>query len=328
MSDNRTNDILLDLKKNFLDDRKDLQDKIVEVETQIRQCNDFIESLNKKDDNDYNMFSPRSASRVYKDQVYEKKLEIEKLEEELRTYYKKLGNITKKIDSINELQPDELEDLSEKKTREKNDTRMLYLQMQEDDRQRIAAGLHDSVLQNLSLLMHNLELAEKFIDYDAVRAKLELESNRKLLKGTIDDIRNTIFDLRPMQFDDFGFKQTLQNQLDGYRNRTNMEISYQIDDIDDKDNLILLSIFRIIQELVVNSIKHSNGKKVEVKVLDRGTSIYVEVADDGQGISLDDLEKQNHFGMKILKERVRMLGGVFSIQNVSVGSKVTIELSS
>lgn len=328
MSDNRTNDILLDLKKNFLDDRKDLQDKIVEVETQIRQCNDFIESLNKKDDNDYNMFSPRSASRVYKDQVYEKKLEIEKLEEELRTYYKKLGNITKKIDSINELKPDELEDLSEKKVREKNDTRMLYIQMQEDDRQRIAAGLHDSVLQNLSLLMHNLELAEKFIDYDAVRAKLELESNRKLVKGTIDDIRNTIFDLRPMQFDDFGFKRTLENQLDGYRNRTNMEISYHIGDIDDKDNLILLSIFRIIQELVVNSIKHSNGKKIEVKVLDRGTSIYVEVTDDGQGISLDDLEKENHFGMKILKERVSMLGGVFSIQNVPVGSKVTIELSS
>ena len=107
-----------------------------------------------------------------------------------------------------------------------------------------------------------------------------------------------------------------------------MEISYHIDDIDDKDNLILLSIFRIIQELVVNSIKHSNGKKVEVKVLDRGTSIYVEVTDDGQGISLDDLEKENHFGMKILKERVSMLGGVFSIQNVPVGSKVTIELSS
>ena len=328
MSDNRTNDILLDLKKNFLDDRKDLQDKIVEVETQIRQCNDFIESLNKKDDSDYNMFSPRSASRVYKDQVYEKKIEIEQLEEQLRVYYKKLGNITKKIDSINELNPDELDDLSEKKVREKNDTRMLYLQMQEDDRQRIAAGLHDSVLQNLALVMHNLELAEKFIDYDAVRAKLELESNRKLVKGTIDEIRNTIFDLRPMQFNDFGFKKTLENQLDGYRDRTNMEISYRIDDIDDKDNLILLSIFRIIQELVMNSIKHSNGKKIEVKVMDRGTSIYVEVADDGQGINLDDLEKQNHFGMKILKERVNMLGGDLSIQNVSVGSKVTIELSS
>ena len=176
--------------------------------------------------------------------------------------------------------------------------------------------------------MHNLELAEKFIDYDAVRAKLELESNRKLVKGTIDEIRNTIFDLRPMQFNDFGFKKTLENQLDGYRDRTNMEISYRIDDIDDKDNLILLSIFRIIQELIMNSIKHSNGKKIEVKVMDRGTSIYVEVADDGQGINLDDLEKQNHFGMKILKERVNMLGGDLSIQNVSVGSKVTIELSS
>jgi len=326
MSDNSVSDILLDLKKNFLDDKKELQDRILEIETKIRECNDFISSLNKKDECDYNMFSPRSASRVYKDQVYEKKLEIEELEEKLRLYYKKLGNVTKKIDSLNQLTPGEVETSVTEESNNQPADSSVFLKLQEADRQRIAADLHDSVLQNLSLVMHNLELAEKFIDYDTVRAKLELESNRRIVKDTIDEIRSTIFDLRPMQFDDFGFKRTIENHLDGYRNRTNMEITYHIDDLSDKDNLVLLSVFRIVQELVINSIKHSNGTELNVSIHDEGSKIYIEESDNGIGITEDDLNKENHFGMKILIERVNMLGGTFNIINTSVGTKVVIEI--
>lgn len=329
MADNSVSDILLDLKKNFLDDKKELQDRIVDIETKIQECHDFIDSLNKKDECDYNMFSPRSASRVYKDQVSEKKLEIEDLEEKLRLYYKKLGNVTKKIDSINKLSPEEVEVVTEDSLEEALDAKeesSYYLKLQEQDRQRIAAELHDSVLQNLSLVMHNLELAEKFIDYDVVRAKLELESNRKIVKETIDDIRSTIFDLRPMQFDDFGFKKSLENQLDGYKSRTNMNIEYNIDNLDNKDELVLLTIFRIVQELVLNSIKHSKGSLINVTVMDEGSKIYVEESDDGVGIKEEDLLKDNHFGMKILKERVAMLGGTFKFATVPQGMKVIIEI--
>ena len=203
----------------------------------------------------------------------------------------------------------------------------IFLRLQEQDRQRIAAELHDSVLQNLSLVMHNLELAEKFIDYDAVRAKLELESNRKIVKETIDDIRSTIFDLRPMQFDDFGFKKTLENQLEGYKLRTPMEITYRIDDIDSKDNLVLLTIFRIVQELVINSIKHSKGNSINVQVLEAGEGIYIEESDDGIGISEEDLKKDNHFGLKILKERVGMIGGSIKRLEDARGTKIVIEIA-
>ena len=338
MPDNNASNILLELKRSFLDDKKEIQDKIVDIETEIRQCKDYIESLNKKDENDYNMFSPRSASRVYKDQVYEKRLEIEELEETLRTYYKKLGSITKKIDSLNYFNPNDNivekaeEPVLEEKADDSRETEVspkdssIFLRLQEQDRQRIAAELHDSVLQNLSLVMHNLELAEKFIDYDAVRAKLELESNRKIVKETIDDIRSTIFDLRPMQFDDFGFRKTLENQLEEYKLRTSMNITYRIDDIDSKDNLILLTIFRIVQELVINSIKHSKGNNINVQVLEAGSGIYIEESDDGIGITEEDLKKDNHFGLKILKERVNMINGSLKRLEDSKGTKIVIEL--
>ncbi len=338
MPDSKAGNILLELKRSFLDDKKEIQDKIVDIETEIRQCKDYIESLNKKDENDYNMFSPRSASRVYKDQVYEKRIEIEELEETLRSYYKKLGSITKKIDSLNyfnsndtiadkEAEPAQLkEEEKESETEISSKDSSIFLRLQEQDRQRIAAELHDSVLQNLSLVMHNLELAEKFIDYDAVRAKLELESNRKIVKETIDDIRSTIFDLRPMQFDDFGFRKTLENQLEEYKLRTSMEITYRIDDIDSRDNLILLTIFRIVQELVINSIKHSKGNNINVQVLEAGSGIYIEESDDGIGISDEDLKKDNHFGLKILKERVNMINGTIKRMEDSRGTKIIIEL--
>ncbi len=325
MAENNVEDILLDLKKSFFDEKKNIQDQIVEIEVRIKQSKEFIDSLNKKDDCDFNLFSPRSASRVYKDQIYEKKIEIEELEDQLRSLYVKLSGVTKKIDSLNKLKLEELKPISEDVNSEPVNKDSI-LTFQEADRQRIAADLHDSVLQNLSLVMHNLELAEKFIDYDMVRAKLELESNRKIVKETIDDIRSTIYDLRPMQFDDFGFKKGIENQLNGYKNRTNMEISYHIEDIKSDDSILLLSIFRIVQELVLNSIKHSKGSKLEVKVIDEGSQIYIEESDDGVGISKDILVKPNHYGLSILRERVSMLKGSFQLADTLAGARIIIEI--
>ncbi|MBQ0037035.1 MAG: sensor histidine kinase [Firmicutes bacterium] len=324
MADNLVNDVLLDLKKSFLEEKSDIQNRVVEIETEIRECNEFIDSLNKKDDCDYNLFSPRSTSRIYKDQVYEKKLRIEELEEELKSVYKRLSFVTKKVDSLNTLKSDQISLNDNSYNNDKS--KMMFLRLQEDDRQRIAADLHDSVLQNLTLLMHNLELAGRYIDVDPVHAKLELETNRKLIKSTIEDIRSTIFDLRPMQFDDFGFKKTIENHLESYKSRTSINIEYKIDYVDELDNIILLTLFRVIQELVNNSIKHSKANTILVQILDEGNKVYLEVSDDGIGVSGDFLNKENHFGLKILKERVNMVSGSIYYPQVDVGFKTVIEI--
>ena len=326
MSKERSENIILELRKTFLDDRKSLQDQIVETETLIRQNNDYIESLSKKDDNDYNVFSPRSASRVYKDLVTEKKSEIEELENKVRELYKKLSNVTKKLDSLSELNPEELEASKEEARVISSLGKAKLLELQEDDRQRIAADLHDTVLQNLSLVMHNLELSAKFVDYDPIRAKLEIESNRKLVKDTIDDIRGTIFDLRPMQFDDFGFKRTLENQISNYKNRTTMEISYKVDELEGLDSIYLITVFRVAQELMINSIKHSEGTKLGISISRTASNIIIKVSDDGKGISDGAEAIDNHFGLKILKERVEIIGGFVNISSSSQGTEVTVNI--
>lgn len=326
MSEERSKDIIFELKKTFLDDKRNLQDQIVEAETQIRQCNDYIESLSKRDDCDYNVFSPRSANRVYKNQVDEKKKQIEILEDQVRELYKKLSNVTKKLDSLGELDPVEISASREEAMIISAAGKAKLLELQEDDRQRIAADLHDTVLQNLTLVMHNLELSAKFIDYDPIRAKLELESNRKLVRDTIDDIRGTIFDLRPMQFDDFGFKRTLENQIANYKNRTTMQIEYTVDDMDGIGNIYLITVFRAVQELMINSIKHSEGSILNIEVSKNLSGISVRVSDNGKGIEDGAQAVENHFGLKILKERVEILGGFVNISSSSEGTTVTVDI--
>lgn len=326
MSEDRSRDIILDLKKTFSDDKKALQDRIVEAETQIRQCTEYIESLSRKDDNDYNVFSPRSASRVYKDQVEEKKREISALEDEIRSLYKKLSNTTKKLDSLSELDPAMLAASRDEAIIISSSGKAKLLELQEDDRQRIAADLHDTVLQNLTLVMHNLELSAKFIDYDPIRAKLEIESNRKLVKQSIEDIRGTIFDLRPMQFDDFGFKRTIENQISNYKNRTTMAINSSIDEITDVENIYLITTFRVAQELMINAIKHSDGTVMNIEITRTESGITIRVSDDGHGFvnGVDDLD--NHFGLKILKERVEIIGGFVKINSTPNGSMISVDL--
>lgn len=326
MSEERSKDIILEFRKNFLEEKRTIQDKIVEAETQIRQCNEFIDSLSKKDDCDFNVFSPRSATRVYKDQVDEKRREIEALEAEVRELYRKLSSVTKKIDSLNELDPHEIAASRDEAVVISTSGKAKLLELQEDDRQRIAADLHDSVLQNLTLVMHNLELSAKFIDYDPIRAKLELESNRKLVKETIDDIRSTIFDLRPMQFDDFGFKRTLENQIANYKNRTSMEFIYEIDELDDMENIYLITVFRVAQELIINAIKHSQGTQVNLIISHNSAGIQVRVSDNGVGFKDGADSLENHFGLKIMRERVEIIGGFVKIDTSPEGTRVSVDI--
>ena len=75
------------------------------------------------------------------------------------------------------------------------------VEMLETERKRIVSELHDTSLQNITHFVHMIELASLYIDKDPVRAKMELNSVSKGLHNVIEDIRSTIFNLRPMTLD-------------------------------------------------------------------------------------------------------------------------------
>ena len=189
-----------------------------------------------------------------------------------------------------------------------------FLNRQEMDRKRIANELHDTSVQDLTHLIHQIELAGLYIDLDPIKAKLELATINDELRKIIKDIRNTIFDLRPMSFDDLGLQDALEQYIDNLKNKCNVEIETEMNFVDNYDEKKKLIIYRILIECLNNSAKHADASIIKLKVKDVDNNLYLSVTDDGIGILNNDeqdseKERHTHYGLSIMKERVSILNG-------------------
>lgn len=186
---------------------------------------------------------------------------------------------------------------------------------QELDRKRIASELHDTSLQDLTHIIHQLELSGLYIDIDPTKAKLELEDISNQLRKVIQDIRNTIFDLRPMSFDDLGLEEAIDQYIFFIKKKYHIDFITYIDNVNYLEEKKKLSIYRIIQECLMNSAKHSEARTVNLKLKDKENEITIIVYDDGVGIDQDKSMNENctHYGLSIIRDRVNYLNGVCSI---------------
>lgn len=219
----------------------------------------------------------------------------------------------------------------------KKTSQLLVLDVQEKERSRIARELHDSSLQNLTHLIHVLELSSMYMDEDPIRAKLELESCTQNLRQIINDIRDTIFDLRPMTFDDLGFMQCIKNEIDNLKlHCRECELTYDIDNIIIPKNdevkeicsIYLVTLYRVIQEAIMNSIKHASATAIRIFVKEEEKDIVAEVKDNGKGFDKNEILKKSekHFGLSIMKERVSLLDGEINIITNSNGTVIKIRV--
>lgn len=204
------------------------------------------------------------------------------------------------------------------------ENRIKILHIQENERKRIARDLHDTTLQSITHVIHQLELSEMQMDKDIIGAKLELMSARQNLKNVISEIRNLIFDLRPMSFDDLGLKETFENFIDIIKSYSHFEIISEIDDIKGSD-YFLISVYRIAREALVNALKHSGGNKIYFVCKENGDSLKILIEDNGQGFIQDNLQKNNHYGLDVMKERVALLKGTLDII-FDEGTKVIVNI--
>ena len=203
------------------------------------------------------------------------------------------------------------------------------MNIQEEDRQRISRDLHDTSLQNLAHILHKIELSSLVIDQDPVKAKIELSVVIQNLRDVIDEIRNTIFDLRPMTFDDLGLKPALERFLEVINENQKYHIDAKLDDVSCENKLVLVSIYRVIQECFVNITKHAKADKIIFHCTQEDDVCKIRIEDDGVGFSYDELNQRcgKHFGVGVMKERVILLGGKITVDSKKdIGTKIDIEI--
>ncbi len=199
MSDNRSRDILLDMKKNFLSERQEIMLRIQNIDNRIAHAKAKLVSLNNKEDSDFSIFSPRSSAKVFEDQIAEKEKEIEKLEEELRAEYKKLSNVTKQLDSLSLVKDSDISlvtatpgvSVMEEEGPESSGNDRSSFGIDEDDFREFVSCIKDEVYSKLVSLRSDLSLSEKLIDKDPYRVKQTLVSDSKRIDealGKLDSL--------------------------------------------------------------------------------------------------------------------------------------------
>lgn len=308
--------ILENILEDFNHEYEVLQEQINSNMLKIKEADYYENLLLEKEDADYKVFFPRDAESVYKTEINQGRENKRIYEEENNKLLQRQEELSSKIEQLNKV-------IVEEKEQD-----YISLNIQEADRQRIARDLHDTSLQNLAHLVHKIELSSMYIDKDPLHAKLELSVVSKNLKSIIEEIRNTIFNLRPMTFDDLGMKAALERLVTVVNENKSYEMDVEIDDVSCEKNLVLVYIYRTIQECLTNIIKHAEASKIYFHCNLKNDIYHVVIRDNGKGFTREEIELKagKHFGLSLMKERIELIGGRITIQSDSSGTVIEMQV--
>ncbi len=194
------------------------------------------------------------------------------------------------------------------------------LRAQEEERRRIAREMHDSIGSSLSAVKFSLENAAAQLKRNP-RLREAFLSLSKAVEQAIDESRRIITDLRPSILDDLGIIATLNwfcRRFEAIYTDIRVEKTVTLDEAQVPENLKII-IFRIIQESMNNSAKHSQARKISLSLSIEGNWIELRIIDDGVGFDQSEVvSKGQHakFGLTSMRERADLSGGQFGIESL------------
>lgn len=189
---------------------------------------------------------------------------------------------------------------------------------EEQERRRIATGLHDNVVQALALAKTKLEgLAARKSAAQISQAILEI---RGLVDQSVHDTRSLLFDLSPVALYELGFEPAVEALLDRIQAAHRLATRFRTDGLPKPmTNDVRVVLFRGVREVVQNVVKHAQARGVGVSVGRDDETVLVEVQDDGVGFdakkALSIHDAAMGFGLFDVRERLDYLGGSLSIQS-------------
>lgn len=313
-------ELILKYKNNnkFLDE---IEAKILLLENNLCYDDNIFNPNNSSDENDYRIKQLNIKKNIIlkeNDDIKNRNNIICNRIDEINTIMNKYKNKIYK-ESLNNCQESEIYKID-------------ILRSQELERKRIARDLHDTVIQNLTNLIHKTELALKVMDVDSIRAKLELMTISNSVRGIIDEMRNIIYNLRPMAFDDIGIDVIIERELSEIKEK-GIIVKYDISGECGKvDQIVLLTLLRIVQEACNNAAKHASATRINVKIIYDDNYIEIYIIDNGTGFNIPvntnmNYESKSGFGLSMMKERVYLLSGIISFKsNVNEGTQIYVKV--
>ncbi|MEM9985449.1 MAG: tetratricopeptide repeat protein, partial [Bacteroidota bacterium] len=184
---------------------------------------------------------------------------------------------------------------------------------QENERQRIAKDLHDSVGSKLSVM--NLFLHQ--LTRRSPEAKDELDDMLGVVGDTIQTTRRISYDLLPPTLASFGLAQAVEElgeqlaQADGPA----INVETEGERLKNLDPLIELNLFRVVQELLNNTLKYARAQSVNIRLVQGPDKLILQYEDDGRGFDPASSLNQKGLGMQNIRSRLQMIEGKMDLQS-------------
>ncbi|MDP4524279.1 sensor histidine kinase [Bacillus halotolerans] len=200
----------------------------------------------------------------------------------------------------------------------------------QNERQRMARDLHDTLAQGLVSLNMQLDAINVHISKgNTDRAKEIIQQSMNRVKSTLADARSAIDNLRSKSEEIDSLKERITLQMDHFKDATGLScfLDYrltQLPDVRTAENC-----YYIIGECLTNAAKHAEAETIWVSIWDEKGNLHLTVRDNGKGFDVEKgRKKRGHYGLLGIQERVRAMKGQFNIKSEkSIGTQIEIILS-
>jgi two-component system, sensor histidine kinase LadS len=200
------------------------------------------------------------------------------------------------------------------------------IDLQEKERKRIAAELHDSIAQSI-LIIKNSALIGLRLKKTPSKMVKHLTEISEYASQSLQDIRKVSQNLRPVLLDRLGLTESLRNLAGNISSATSIQITTSIDQVDNLlDKEAEINLFRIVQESLNNIVKHSQATNAEINIKKDSHNIRILIKDNGKGMNTSHsaVRTDGGMGLIVMAERIKMLEGKWQI-NSYAGTGTSIE---
>lgn len=191
------------------------------------------------------------------------------------------------------------------------------------ERNRIAREIHDTLGHTLTGAIIQLEAAKKLIDVDRDKTLEAIEKTQKITREGFVEVKRAIQALRPVLIEEGNLKDSLEALFEKIENDFKVSIESRIFTDELRDKSMEVSLYRIIQESITNSIRHGDATKIQITLENRVTSIELSVTDNGKGCSTI----REGSGLQGIKERINgYLGQVQILSTPNEGFQLQVTI--
>lgn len=189
-------------------------------------------------------------------------------------------------------------------------------QERENERKRIAAEIHDGSLQMMAAASYGAGNAGEYLSAGKPEeAGKLLTTTQNAVDGAIKALRGSLVDLRRSSVEAGGLLETIKNYADQVSTLWGAEVRIEGSITHEPPIPVALAAFQILQEGLVNALKHGNSPQITVRIKDEDNMVHIVVEDDGPGFDPQVEIGPDHVGMRLMKERAARVGGSIELDS-------------